>query len=163
MRKPKGDEYINITDNYPKFEQDRELWKMGQRRLSLNMGLALADGRELKIIKVKQRFYPLHLMGPCFNWFLLFFRNGELATHAGNYNGSARPDAIGVKYRLLDWWSPIPVDEAEVPVNANKEGPKYDAYKVLDGLINNKPFDLFYGQADLDVARQIIGTKKVLC
>lgn len=160
----KEEEYVNITHRFPRKTEDRDGWAEGRRALALNMGLALSSGKEFKFIKVNQRDYPLHLMGPCVNWFLLFFRNKEINVHPGNINGSSRPDYIGVKYRFLRAWAPIPIfRESTPPFSGCKEGRKYEAYKVLDSIINGNPYEVFYGKTELDLARQIAGTKKILC
>ncbi len=113
-----------------------------------NAGLALADSdEELKLIKVYQARYPIHLINQVTNYFVLFFRGATPQLHPGKMMGSERPNFIGPAYAHLKSWMPLRDFADPIPTVP-------DVYMLLDDLINKRPNN-FYGREQIELAESL--------
>ena len=113
-----------------------------------NAGLALATAeKELKLIRVKQNLYPIHLINQVSNYFILWFSSVQPTIHPGKMMGSERPNFIGPAYANLIGWAPLPTTVNNIPTVP-------DVYELLDDLINERPNN-FYAREQLNLAKSL--------
>lgn len=162
-KRPHNDRYVQYTNRFPKDKENRVGYLEGKTRcMALNIGMALTETEEpeLKLIRVNQSLYPIHMIGPCLNYFLLFFREA-IEIHPGNIRRSNRPEYIGPRYSKLKAWAPIPLQKKQhIEIDSNWEYPVFDCYQLMNDLKNGN-INTYYGQQEHDLARSLIGAKAV--
>src|SRR6476620_2347584 len=102
-----ADRLVTIHDHENHAELKLKIRQDGAWNTAL--ALASANSTELKLIKVMQAEYPLHLVEEIANPILVELKNHSAIVIPGKMKASFRPTYIGPAYSRCTMWSPIPL------------------------------------------------------
>lgn len=126
-----------------------------------NMALAAASGKELKLIKIDHRIYPIYMIADCHNDLLLEFNDSNFGICPSKIRLDNRRSYIGPKFSKLRYYYPLPVCEGIRKTNERLGQKVTDIYELLDCILNEREQG-YFKKAHLKMARTLIERKAMV-